>query len=419
MIEESTRYFIEKFISLGVSESIAGYLNYALLGLFLIIVCLIADRFSRLILVRIVSALAAKSKTHWDDILVEKKFFYAVAHLAPVLLIEILVPIVFNGLPTFVDYVIRLNDIYLIVVVLIMVNRFLLAAQLILSGFELFRDKPLESYFQLSKIILGIIATVLILSVLVSKSPIYFLSAAGAMTAVLLFVFKDTILGFIASIQLSVNDMIRVGDWVQMDKYGADGDVLEINLTTVKVRNWDKTISTVPTYSFISDSFKNWRGMQETGARRIARSIYINMGTVKFATPEMIERFKNIHIINKYVEEKQIEIANYNKENEVDTSHVSNGRRMTNLGTFRAYAQKYLERHPKVDKSLTIMVRQLEPNEKGVPVQIYCFCNDIAWENYEAVQSDIMDHLISVIPQFDLQVFQNPSGSDFRKLQAE
>ena len=239
------------------------------------------------------------------------------------------------------------------------------------------------------------------------------------MTAVILFVFKDTILGFIASIQLSVNDMIRVGDWVQMDKYGADGDVLEINLTTVKVRNWDKTISTVPTYSFISDSFKNWRGMQETGARRIARSIYINIGSVKFATPEMIERFKNIHIISKYVEEKEIEIAKYNQENAVDTSHVSNGRRMTNLGTYRAYAERYLKKHPKVDKTQTIMVRQLEPNEKGVPVQIYCFSNDIAWENYEAIQSDIMDHLLSVVPQFDLQVFQNPSGSDFRKLQGD
>lgn len=298
-----------------------------------------------------------------------------------------------------------------------MVNRFLNAAQLILSRLDLFKDKPLGSYFQLTKIVIGIIAGVLMLSVLVSKSPIYFFSAFGAMTAVILFVFKDTILGFIASIQLSANDMIRVGDWVQMDKYGADGDVLEINLTTVKVKNWDKTISTVPTYSFISDSFKNWRGMQETGARRIARSVYINISTVKFATPEMIDRFKKIHIISKYVEDKQQEIEAYNKEQAADTSHVSNGRRMTNLGTFRAYAQRYLERHPKVDKNLTIMVRQLEPNEKGVPVQIYCFCNDIAWENYEAVQSDIMDHLLSVVPQFDLQVFQNPSGSDFRKLQ--
>ena len=419
MIEESTRYFTEKFMNLGVSETTAGYLNYLLLGLFLVILCMLADRISRLTMVRIVSTVAAKSKTHWDDILVEKKFFYAVAHLAPVLLIEVLVPIIFKGLPTFVDYVIRLNDVYLIVVVLIMLNRFLNAAQLILSDYQLFKDKPLESYFQLTKIVIGIIATVLILSVLVSKSPIYFFSAAGAMTAVILFVFKDTILGFIASIQLSVNDMIRVGDWVQMDKYGADGDVLEINLTTVKVRNWDKTISTVPTYSFISDSFKNWRGMQETGARRIARSIFINIGSVKFASPEMIERFKNIHIISKYVEEKEIEIAKYNQENEVDTSHVSNGRRMTNLGTFRAYAERYLKKHPKVDKNQTIMVRQLEPNEKGVPVQIYCFSSDIAWENYEAIQSDIMDHLLSVVPQFDLQVFQNPSGSDFRKLQGD
>tara|TARA_R110002049_G_scaffold306731_1_gene505701 strand:+ start:270 stop:1529 length:1260 start_codon:yes stop_codon:yes gene_type:complete len=419
MIEKSTHFFTELFLKLGLSEDASYWLNLIILGLIVVILCMIADRLARITMVRIITTLARKSKTEWDDILVEKKFFAAVAHLAPVLLIEVLVPIFFKGFPTFVDYVIRANDVYLIAVVLIMVNRFLNATQKILSRMDLLKDKPLESYFQLAKIVIGIIAGVLILSVLVSKSPIYFFSAFGAMTAVILFVFKDTILGFIASIQLSANDMIRVGDWVQMDKYGADGDVLEINLTTVKVKNWDKTISTVPTYSFISDSFKNWRGMQETGARRIARSVFINISSVKFATPEMIERFKNIHIINKYVEDKQAEIAAYNKEHEIDTTHVSNGRRMTNLGTFRAYAKRYLERHPKVDKSLTIMVRQLEPNEKGVPVQIYCFCNDIAWENYEAVQSDIMDHLLSVVPQFDLQVFQNPSGSDFRKLQGE
>lgn len=419
MIEDGTHFFTEQLLKLGMTETASNWLSLVLLGFLLVVLCLLADRISRLVMVRIITTLARKSKTEWDDILVEKKFFSAVAHLAPVLLIEILVPLFFKDFPTFVDYVIRANDVYLIAVVLIMVNRFLNAAQLILSRLDLFKDKPLESYFQLTKIVIGIIAGVLMLSVLVSKSPIYFFSAFGAMTAVILFVFKDTILGFIASIQLSANDMIRVGDWVQMDKYGADGDVLEINLTTVKVKNWDKTISTVPTYSFISDSFKNWRGMQETGARRIARSVYINISTVKFATPEMIDRFKKIHIISKYVEDKQLEIEVYNKEQAADTSHVSNGRRMTNLGTFRAYAQRYLERHPKVDKNLTIMVRQLEPNEKGVPVQIYCFCNDIAWEKYEAVQSDIMDHILSVVPQFDLQVFQNPSGSDFRKLQGE
>lgn len=419
MIEESTHFFTDLLLKFGLNSQTAYWINLIILGLIVVILCMVADRIARIIMVRIITTLARKSKTEWDDILVEKKFFAAVAHLAPVMLIEVLVPLFFEGFPTFVDYVIRANDVYLIAVVLIIVNRFLNAGQLILSKMDLFKDKPLESYFQLAKIVIGIIAGVLMLSVLVSKSPIYFFSAFGAMTAVILFVFKDTILGFIASIQLSANDMIRVGDWVQMDKYGADGDVLEINLTTVKVQNWDKTISTVPTYSFISDSFKNWRGMQETGARRIARSVFINIGSVKFATPEMIERFKNIHIINKYIEDKQAEISNYNKEHSVDTSHVSNGRRMTNLGTFRAYAQKYLERHPKVDKNLTIMVRQLEPNEKGVPIQIYCFCNDIAWEKYEAVQSDIMDHILSVVPRFDLQVFQNPSGSDFRKLAGE
>ncbi len=416
MKDNISNFFTDELINLGVKTAYADTVNNLLLVLALIIICWVADYIARNIMVKVISVIAKKSKTNWDDILVEQKFFNAVAHLAPVILIEFLVPIFFADLERFAFYIIKLNTVYLIVIILIMINRFLNSAQKILGRMDLFRDKPLESYFQLTKIIFAIGATVLILSVLVSKSPIYFLSAAGAMTAVILFVFKDTILGFIASIQLSVNDMIRVGDWVQMDKYGADGDVMEINLTTVKVRNWDKTISTVPTYSFISDSFKNWRGMQEEGARRIARSLFINIGSVKFATPEMIEKFKNIHIINQYVTDTEEEVRKYNKENNIDLSFVSNGRRMTNLGTFRAYALAYLNKHPKVAKDNVIMVRQLEPNEKGVPIQIYCFSNDIAWENYESIQSDIMDHLLAVVPQFELQVFQNPSGSDFRKL---
>ncbi|MEC8832404.1 MAG: mechanosensitive ion channel domain-containing protein, partial [Bacteroidota bacterium] len=265
-------------------------------------------------------------------------------------------------------------------------------------------------------IIIGLVLGILILSILANRSIMYFFGAFGAMTAIVLLVFKDTLLGFIASIQLAANDMIRVGDWVQMDKYGADGDVIEINLTTVKVRNWDKTISTVPTYSFISDSFKNWRGMEEAGARRISRSIYINQQSIKFCDAELIERFRKIHLLAPYIERKLKEIEQYNIENKIDTSQVSNGRRITNIGTFRAYLLSYIQHHPKINKDLTILVRQLAPTELGIPIQIYAFCNDIVWVNYEAVQSDIFDHALAVVSQFDLEIFQSPSGSDFQKL---
>jgi miniconductance mechanosensitive channel len=236
------------------------------------------------------------------------------------------------------------------------------------------------------------------------------------MTAVVILVFKDTLLGFIGSIQLSANDMIRVGDWISMEKFGADGDVIEINLTTVKVKNWDKTITTVPTYSLISDSFKNWRGMQETGSRRIARSIYVNQSTVKFANPELIEKFKKIHLLKQYIVKKEKEVFDYNEQLKADTSLVSNGRKITNIGTFRAYLVEYLNNHPKINKDLTILVRQLDPTASGIPIQIYAFSSDIEWVNYEGIQSDIFDHVLAVIPQFELELFQSPSGTDFKNM---
>lgn len=384
--------------------------------LFIIIVGFIVDRLSRQIMLSGINRLAKKSKTKWDDLLVENKVFSAIAHLAPVIVIFYFLPAIFGGHPTLVDYSNRLSEVVIILTSMVVVFRFLNTVRDILSGYETLKDKPLQSYFQLVKIVIGLILGILILSVVADKSIMYFFGAFGAVSAVLILVFKDTILGFIASIQLAANDMIRVGDWVQMDKYGADGDVIEINLATVKVRNWDKTISTVPTYSFISDSFKNWRGMVETGSRRIARSIYVNQHTVKFCSDEMIERFKNIHILKPYVEERLEAIKQYNQEKQVDTSQVSNGRRMTNLGTFRAYLLEYLKNHPKINPELTLLVRQLAPTEHGIPIQIYAFCSDIAWVNYEEVQSDIFDHVLAVVPQFELEVFQDPSGSDFRRV---
>jgi miniconductance mechanosensitive channel len=379
-----------------------------------IIIGFIIDRITRQVLLGLFERIASKSKTDWDDLLIEKKVFSALAHLAPILFIFRVLPVIFEDYPTWHDGFVTISRMFLTIFSMVIIFRVLDTLKVIVRRIENLKDKPIDSYFQLAKIIIGIILGVLALSILANKSVGYFFGAFGAMTAVILLVFRDTILGFIASIQLAANDMIRVGDWVQMDKYGADGDVLQINLTTVKVQNWDKTITTVPTYSFISDSFKNWRGMEETGARRIARSIHINQHSVKFCTPEMLERFKKIHILKGYVEGKEGEIKEYNEKQKVDTSHVSNGRRMTNLGTFRAYLLRYLQNNPKIDQDLTLLVRQLPPDEHGIPIQIYCFSKDIAWVKYEEVQSDIFDHCLAVVPQFDLEIFQSPSGSDVR-----
>jgi len=407
---------IEKLFLLGLGEYWSHLIAKITLVLLALILAYIIDAVVRFILLNIFVRLVKKSKTDWDDLLVEHKVFYALAHLVPVLFIFYIIPEILDHDLVWVDYLERLSKSVIILVLAVLFFRILNVVKTIIGRVESFKDKPLDSYFQLIKIIISIILFLLVLSVL-AKTPIaYFFGAFGAMTAVLILVFKDTLLGFIGSIQLSANDMIRVGDWISMEKFGADGDVIEINLTTVKVRNWDKTITTVPTYSLISDSFKNWRGMQEIGSRRIARSIFINQSTIKFADPDLIGRFKKIHLLQEYITKKESEVVLYNENNKIDTSMISNGRRITNIGTFRAYLVNYLKSHPKINQDLTILVRQLDPTINGIPLQIYAFSNDIEWINYEGIQSDIFDHILAVISQFELSLFQSPSGADFKSV---
>jgi miniconductance mechanosensitive channel len=248
--------------------------------------------------------------------------------------------------------------------------------------------------------------------VLFGKNPGFFLGGLGAFTAVIMLIFKDSILGFVAGIQLTRNDMVRIGDWIEMPKYNADGDVIDVSLNTVKVQNWDKTIATIPTYVLMTDSFRNWRGMADSGGRRIKRALYIDMNSIKFCTEQMLDRFARFEFIRDYIDRKRKEVADYNVENHVDDSQLVNGRRLTNVGTFRAYVEAYLRNHPKVHQDMTFLIRQLAPTEHGLPLEIYVFSNDQVWANYEAIQSDIFDHVLAVVPQFDLRVFQTPSGMD-------
>ena len=290
------------------------------------------------------------------------------------------------------------------------------AALSVYQTFEISLEIPGNGFVQVLKILNIFVGGVLILSIFLDRNPMYFFSALGALTAVLLLVFKDALLGFVAGVQLSANKMVAVGDWIEMPKYDADGEVIEVALTTVKVQNWDKTITALPAYSLVGDSFKNWRGMRESGGRRIKRSILIDVQTIAFCDEEMLARFSKIKYIAAYIEQKREELARFNDEQAMDESRLGNGRRMTNSGTFRAYVVAYLKHHPKINRDMTFLVRQLAPGENGLPIEICVFCSDTALEQYEAIQADIFDHLLAVVPEFDLRVFQAPTGSDFKKL---
>ena len=411
---QSAEWFKDWLIGLGVQGSFILYVKLAILLLLLFLLCYVINIIVKKLLLRSIELVIKKTKTAWDDALLENKVFVLLSHIAPAIIIYLSTPFIFNDLPDVVPYILRLVNAYISTILMLVLINFTHTLQYYCENTKLFKDKPLDSYFQLAKIAIYIIGGIVILSFLLNKSLLYFFSALGAMTVVLLLIFKDTILGFVASIQLSANNMIQIGDWISMPKYDADGDVIKMNLTTIKVQNWDKTITTIPTYAFISESFKNWRGMSESGGRRIKRSLNIKTSSIKFCTPEILERFKSLQLIQKYIEDQSQKIEVYNKENKVDKSNLINGRNLTNIGVFRVYAEAYIRSKPEINLNMTCMVRQLPPTEKGLPIEIYTFSNRKEWEVYESIMSDIFDHLIAAVPEFELEVFQNPTGSDFK-----
>jgi miniconductance mechanosensitive channel len=400
-------------IDKGLNQTSAEYLTLAIDLLLVLFISILADFIARRVILRIVTRYVKHSKNQYDDVLLEKRVFKGLAHLLPAFVIYYSLPWLFDDPNTTVLVLQKLVLIYGLVIVIGVIHKFLKALEVMALNSERLQGKPISSYIQVVLIIVYIAGAVFIISTLLDKSAVAILTTFGAATAVILLIFRDTILGLVASIQISGNDMVRIGDWVSMPKFGADGDVLEINLTTVKVRNWDKTISTVPTYAFISDSFVNWRGMTNLGVRRIKRSINIDLQTVKFISPKMQAEFLKYERVQSYIENRQKEIDLANKESKNDKSVFLNGRQMTNLGLFRRYAEAYLGEHPNVAKGETLMVRQLQPTELGIPLEIYCFSNNIEWLKYEEIQSDIMDHLLSAASYFELAVFQRPSGNNF------
>ncbi len=363
----------------------------------------------------VIPKLTAKTITIWDDIIFNKRILKSLATLIPALVLHHVSPILFNASSIVLPYITATTDTIVVLVSVWIITSFFTSINEILSQKDKYKDKPIGSLTQLAKILTYSVGAILIISTLISRSPVYLLSGLGAIAAVVLLVFKDSILGFVASIQLSANNMVQVGDWVTVPNYGADGDVLEINLTTIKVQNFDLTITTIPTYAFISDSFTNWRGMQLSRGRRIKRGIYIKMNTVNFCNETMLDRFQKMALISDYVVERKEEIEAYNTKHNIDTSILINGRNMTNIGVFKVYIEKYLQANPNINSDMMIMVRQLPSSEVGLPLEVYAFSKNKEWKVYENVMADIFDHILSVVPYFDLQLFENPAGSDLRE----
>ena len=400
------KWLKEWLISIGIPKDISLYVSLIIDIILLFIVCYIVYLVTKKIIFKIVSAFIKKTKSDWDDILLKGKVFNSISHLAPVIILRLFIPLVFSDFPATIPILIKATDIYFIFIIVRTINLFFDSLEIVLKKTPALSDKPMHSYFQLLKIIVYLLGAILVISVFINKSPIYLISAFGAMSAVLLFVFKDTILGFVASIQLSANDMLRVGDWITMKKYGADGDVLKITLNSVKIQNFDKTIVTVPTYALISDSFQNWSGMSESGGRRIKRALNIKINDIKFCTKEMLAKYKKIELVKDYVNEKIIEIEEYNKNIKADKTQLINERKLTNVGVFRKYIDAYLKNNENIKKDFTLMVRQLPPTETGLPLEIYTYTKTVDWLEYENIQSDIFDHIIASAKEFDLEVFE-------------
>ena len=400
----------------GITQQIADLIGLVSTVIILLFLAFISYWITKQFMVRLIEIIFKRSKNTWDDALVQHGFVRRLSFLMPIIVIYLAADFLLPQQALAPEFFKRFAMVFFVLASVWMLDSILLAVREIYSKSEMASRRPIRGYLDAVKIIAFVMAGIFIVSILTDKSPWGILSILGGFTVVLMLIFKDTILGFVASIQLSGHDMIRIGDWIEMPKYGADGDVIDVSIHTVKVRNWDKTITTIPTYGLVSDAFKNWRGMSESGGRRIKRSLHIDMSSIKFCSDEMLERFNKFDFIREYIAGKQEEINLYNREHETDTSQLINGRRQTNIGVFRAYTVAYLKNNPKIHQNMTFLVRHLEPTQHGLPVQIYIFSNDQAWANYEAIQADIFDHLLAALPEFELRVFQNPTGYDFAKI---
>ena len=401
---------IDLFLHLDMSQSWATTYGIALSIIALLLIAIIAQLITRVIMVKVIHHFVKKTKTDWDDFLIKRKVFSALAHIPSAFIIYSVFD--FTKIEIISTILLGFAQLYFVFIFTMVFVRIANAINDIYQTTSYAATRPIKGYIQLVQIFVIFLSIIYAISILIGKSPLTLFAGLGAMAAVLILVFKDVILGFIASIQLSANNMLKPGDWIEMPSHNADGTVIDISLTTVKVQNWDKTIATVPTYALVSESFNNWIGMEESGGRRIKRSINVDMKSVRFCDDKLLNKLRHFYLLKNYIAEKQDEISAHNKKLQLDDGDSYNGRRQTNLGVFRYYLQAYLQENPNINKEMTFLVRHLQPSEKGLPIEIYVFSKDQRWANFEAIQADIFDHILAILPEFELKAFQSPSGSD-------
>ena len=416
MFEKYIQLFKALFSKIGLGENISSIIAETISFATLILATILIYHIVIYIIRKTINSFILKSESKRDDIILKNKVFKRLCLLIPAYIIRYNIAAAIPSFPILTSTIILFTQIYEVFVYSRVLDGILTTLNDIYDTYEISKSKPIKGFTQVLKTIIYIVCFLLIIAILTDKQLSNILIGLGTLSAVLMLVFKDPILGFVGGLQLTINDMLRIGDWIVMDKSKADGEVLEIGLTTVKVQNWDMTITTIPTYTLISDSFTNWRGMQNSGGRRIARSFVIDIDTVKFCTPEMLEKYKKYQLVTNYIIEKEKEVEEYNKTNNIDNSNLVNGRRQTNIGIFRAYLTEYLANCPYINKDMTFMIRQLAPTEFGIPMQVYAFSSNKEWIKYENIQSDIFDHIFAVVPMFDLKIYQKPSSNTLENI---
>jgi miniconductance mechanosensitive channel len=406
-------FLYDYLVMKGMSETSAKYLNMLVLLASLLVISFLVHFIIRKIIMELFTKFAAKTRSNFDDLLVKNKAPRNIAQIIPLIVVLELVPSVFIDFTFFAGIVKKGLQVFAIVLILWIVRSLLNTLKDYFKTLSSLKDKPIDSYIQVIMILAWVFGILSAFAIITGIEFIKFITTIGAASAVIILVFRDTILGFVASIQVSINDMVRIGDWITFEKYGADGDVIEINLSTVKVQNFDKTITTIPTYALISDSFKNWRGMENSDGRRIKRSLNIKLNSISYLTKEEVFKLKKIHSIASYLETRQSDIEDYNTNHNINKELLLNGKNLTNIGVFRKYIETYIENHSGTNKEMMIMVRQLAPGTQGIPLEIYAFSNDKRWKNYEYIMADIFDHIIAAVPYFSLEIFEFSSNASF------
>jgi miniconductance mechanosensitive channel len=402
--------------TVGLSGPVVLVVERLIILVVVLVLAVLANWIARRLIVRFLHAMFRRSRVRWDDVIADRGVLLRLSRVAPALVVYFSGDLIAPEVPWIGELVRRISTAWIVLAATFTIDSAIDVFHDLYRDTVLSKKRPIKGFVQLGKVALFIVAVVVVITTILDRSPVGILGGLGAMSAVLLLIFRDSILGFVSGIQLSANNMVQIGDWIEMPKYDADGDVIDITLQTIKVQNWDKTITSIPVYALTSDSFRNWRGMSESGGRRIKRSISIDMRSVRFVDEEMLARYRRFSRIRGYIEERQEQIERYNRENRIERADAVSGRRMTNLGIFRAYVQAYLRSHSAVRQEMTLLVRQLPPQSTGIPIEVYFFSADQRWAEYETIQADVFDHLLAVIPEFDLRVFQEPSGTELQNI---